>query len=452
MTAVLPRQSADGPDDATRTSWYRKPWVAALAVALVLLIVVVSVFSVSSLARQVSTLSQRSHAHSEVLRVSGSVQTQMSVVDGFRQLGDDVDTTVLQANTQTAAAAGLTSLNQALDNPFLADEARTELSAYLNLVERHLSEPDGEVSLGATEAAFDTLVETLGDSRAGIEDELVEANSRMNLVASIAGFVIAFVVPAAGLAAWELLRRFRDRQVMLDDQVARMRVSHQAVVDELTTELSAVTAQTTRLVGTITASSTRPEHDEAVEQSQELAKRVRSLDASTRVKARIQTSVWGAAAIADTISQALSEDNFPFLILPSAEHLPPETSVHADHDLLALALAELFRYGAANGVRINLEASVGPQQVELVVQHPGEVDSDVTAMVFHGDTPRLRDIAPVDGPARELLNIRYMLDAAGATLSLVPGDGEVRHIVGLARSADSPAHPPSAAIVAQASP
>ena len=184
-------------------------------------------------------------------------------------------------------------------------------------------------------------------------------------------------------------------------------------------------------VATLSKSESGRVNAKAADQSKELARLVRGLGASTMTKAALQTSAPKFGSVAATLNSVVSEDAFPFVILPDEDALPAEVMVHADHELLASAIAELFRFATGTGSRAKVESSVTDQGVSLAVSHQGTLEPELSAMLNRADTPDRREKASTEDDLRDLLNIRYLVEAAGGTLVSTQNGGDITHTIGL---------------------
>jgi hypothetical protein len=402
-----PTAHRDIGEAPTADRWYRRPWFLASVVAGVLLILVMSVFTVSGLARGVTDATQRSHANNEVLRVTSAVQTQLSVADGYRQLGDDVDTTTVVQSSASVAASGLANLATARENPFLSTEVRDGLVRYVAIAEQHLGAPTGEAGFAEVESSYDSLVEAIVASRAVVNAELEAVNSRMNSVASAAGFIIAFVVPATGLYVWESLRRTRARRAVLEEQLHLLHTDRSDAHTDLAAQLPGLRRQANQVVEALNS-----DHREvAIERSHELARTVGRLDVATRSGSHTMSSVRGPVRLVDLLGGAEREALVATLTLPNREQLPPGVAVHVDSALFTSALVELFRFHSVGGASLTVRVEVEADTVALALHGQPSTNADVLG----GDEHRAptADDSELGQRERERANIGRMVEAAG---------------------------------------
>ncbi len=409
------------------TPWYYNRKIVALAVAVALAAVVVSVLSLSSLARDVSRASQESHANSEVLRVSAGVQTQLTVADGFRQLSGEIETGPMVDDSNRVAVSGIENLADALQSPFLGAAVKSELQAYLAATQSHLNDPTGDVDLSELHQAYDALVAITLDSRQQIRDDLQDVNSRMNTAASIAGFIIAFVVPASGLYVWQSLGRSRSRKALLEHRLKEVGRTERAAVDALSAGMSELKLSMRETLEAV-ASSDDPE---LIHRSQNLAAAVRDLEATTMARGPVITSTRQPISISGVLVEATRDAHLAVEL--DHQHLA-ELKVRADADLLRTALADLFRLVAASSEEaspVQVEALLVGDRLQIGVHQPGAVENDAAPMVYGGATPADRGSDGFDTRVRDLLNLRYAVEAAGGSITFVPESDGASHVVTL---------------------
>ena len=366
------------------TPWYRKAWFLSTIVGITMLVVVTFVFTGSSLARDVSRLAQESHSTNEVLRVASAVQTEFNVADGYLTFDTESNTDAVIEQSLDVAATGLTSLNQATEDPLLPIVVKEDLSAYVAVGQSHLADPVDGATIREVDESFEQLIATLTTTRASALAELEIVNRRMNSVAAIAAFVIAFLVPATGLYVWEAFRRTRTRQRMVERMLSDQLAKSQAVASELVGTVSDLQRRSLKLV-TAAASEGRAA---VLEQSKELTFAIDRLHRSAIARNPLETVNRNPSRLVDVVRGSVTAAMVPKLAGPSREELSEETIVVIDAEKMKLALVDLIRVIDGISATMALEIVIGESNAVVHFIHDGT--SQPTAAILASIASQIR--------------------------------------------------------------
>ena len=400
--------------------WYRKPWFLATVLGAAMLLVVVSIFTATSLARDVSRLAQASHSTNEALRVASVVQTEFVSADGFRSLGPDFDSAAVIDTSAGVSAAGLTNLLSVLDEPSLSPESRQELETYLDAAQVHLADPTGDMNLDAVTAAFERLSTSLTAERSALVDELERVNMRMNGVATAAGFAIAFFVPAAGLYVWEALRRSSGRQLMLERELTQLRAESQMTSGELAATVKSLKKQTVGHLESITSG----DRTASLRECQELVRVVDRLDSELAARSSLQTIVREPVRLVDLVRTSVNSAMVPTLRVPSRSELYPGLIVVVDVVQMRGALIDLIRMVALTSSDLHLDVVTTKTAATVQLKHSGTNgtrEESVVEPVSHSGETRPLGNPDTTSDRKQLDSIRRQFATAGGNLVFESG-------------------------------
>lgn len=190
----------------------RKRSIAISVVAsLALLVLALTVFAVASQARSLSNQAEQAVQTVENLRVVSLSRVELSVASRFAENAPE-QTLVIQGAIENSLTA-LDAVEGAVDES-TTEEVRTALAEFRVAVDAQVAQIDQPTqdlaALSAAEVATGESFSALGEAMraeqlaavAGLEAD----NDLMNLIATVATFTVAFVVPSAGLFVFQALR------------------------------------------------------------------------------------------------------------------------------------------------------------------------------------------------------------------------------------------------------
>ena len=283
-------------------------------------------------------------------------------------------------------------------DPTLPLEIRQELEIYVDAAQIHLADPTGDMTLEEVAGSFERLSNALATERSALIEELEDVNSRMNSVAAIAGFAIAFLVPATGLYVWEALRRGTGRQRSLERQMVELQAESLSASGELVSSVAGLRQRSVKLLDSLGSS----EPAAARQESEELAQAVEQLHRELTTGDLLETVVRQPTRLVDMVRRSVSTAMVPTLSLPPRSELSPDIVVVIDADKMSSALTDLIQMTAGASTTIRLNVAVR--------------DAVATVVLEHNDTPTDHSLSESDWA-----HIGQQMESAGASLSFEPG-------------------------------
>ncbi len=212
-----------------------------------LLLLALSVFAVATQARTLSGQAEQSVQAVENLRVVSIARAELSVASRLAQLAPE-ETLAIQGGIDNARES-LDTVEEAFDNS-TSEEVRALFADFRNAVDAQATEiatsiDDAEALTNAefvTGETFTTLADVMRAEHVEGIESLEAENDVMNLIATIASFVVAFVVPSVGLLIFQALRSApRDfRKLQFDHD--RLETRTQAMAGSISSEASELRA------------------------------------------------------------------------------------------------------------------------------------------------------------------------------------------------------------------
>lgn len=208
-----------------------------------LLILAITVFAVASQSRSVSTQAAESVSTVENLRVLSLARSEIGLASRAAAAATD-ETAVIQGAIENANLA-----LDSVENNFNENTREETLDAFANFraaVDDQttvLSSNGQNQSLlqeaeVATGEAFATVGAIMRDDQLAAVEDLEAANDLMNIIATIATFIVAFVVPSAALFVFQALqtapRELRELRFEHDRLQRRSSAIANTVIDECT--------------------------------------------------------------------------------------------------------------------------------------------------------------------------------------------------------------------------
>lgn len=204
-----------------------RAFIISIVGGLTLLVLAITVFAVASQARSVSNQAELAVRSTENLRGAEIARAELSIASRLDAAG--------AAGQQDVLAASIDNANESLDNveQDFDDQTSTDITTafaeYRETANQQaelilVGERDENASQAAeiaTGEAFTNLRSVLVESRADALVRLNDDNDLMNVISTIATFVVAFVVPTAALYIFEALRRTPRRARQLEHEHER---------------------------------------------------------------------------------------------------------------------------------------------------------------------------------------------------------------------------------------
>jgi anti-sigma regulatory factor (Ser/Thr protein kinase) len=370
-----------------------------------LLVLAMAVFAVAVQARAVSGGAERSIQMTENLRIVSVARAEISIASRLAAADDQEDT--VEASTQNALDTLIladTAIDQAaypdLGERFDAFEAAVATQSELLRSGTSMSNEAVDAEL-ATGQAFDSLVEAIRAEQAGAIDALDADNDLMNLIGSVATFMVAFVVPSAALYVFESLRNTprRLRELELEVDSVRNRTTAGAIALQVETE-------------TLRANSFGEPSDDTEANIRRSLLRLDHLASANGALHRWRSEPVDVLAIAHEVRVSVGTRN---IIIDASSRAP---LAQGDSVEVALILNELARNALQHGSSpVSLSIHADGDAVRAVVADAGPGLPDVVhAAIFEERDHALRNNMASGRFGYGLYAARLAAESMGATL------------------------------------
>jgi len=391
---------------------------------LTLLALAATVFAVASQARSVSAQAEQSVQVTENLRAVSIARANLSIASRVAAVGPD-QTEVLLTTLANADEA----LDEVEDNfdertpsevRTVFSDYRTAASSQSELILSGTATPEASLEAElATGTAFEALAIALRSERDAQLDGLRADNDLMNLISTIATFVVAFVVPSAALYIFEALRRTPRRARQLEHAYENTTATSLAMAAAVSKEASNLRKAIDRLPG--------EHHDHELLRSALRFEHVAALNGSVRALHNVEVDL---RELALEVTRSIGH---PVAISDSGAE---SAVVHGDNEQISLLMAELLQNAVTHGeMPVELEIQAEENQVIVTVsdQGPGlpEVIEDA---IIHDNDYATRGNLLSGTYGFGLLAAREATESLGGQLRYHRQDGETSLIVELPKS------------------
>ena len=401
--------------------------VISVVGAVALLLLALSVFAVASQAQSLSSQAEQSVQSVENLRVVSVARSELSVASRVAEVapGEGLVIDGGIENSQDALASVEASLDSSTSEEIRTAVAdfRTAVDAQAALLTQGTSDLDTMQSAElATGETFTALADALRTEQVASFEALQAANDLMNLIATVATFVVAFVVPSAGLFIFQALRTAPREHRKLQLEYDRLETASQAMASTVSTESSELR---TSLVanGDIDASH-------AISRS---LLRFENIAAFNGAHTSIRNERLSVNEIVRDSVAAVDDENVVSLQFGS------EWYVVADRGQLSLAVAELVTNALEHGANpVDVSVAAADDSVEIHVMDRGRgLPEDTPGAVLDEDEFALRERVGTGVYGFGILTARRSVEAMDGTLRYVRRGNQTQFILTLPLSLSS---------------
>ncbi len=415
-----------------------RAFVISIIGGLTLLALAATVFAVASQARSVSAQAERSVRIIEELRVVTTSRAELSIAFRVAKLSPDRPEVV--EPTVESAAEALDAVERDFDDTTTADvraafanyeSAANEQSELIVSGTATGEELDvSELRVGET---FDALSAVLRSEQEVALDGLRSDNDLMNVISTIATFVVAFVVPSAALYIFEALRRTPRRARQLEHAYENTTATSLAMSAAVSKEAANLRTVIDRLPDgaysdQLLRSALRFEH-------------VAALNGSVRTFHNQEIDVREVAIeVTRTIGHPVTVND------ESANN----ALVHGDNEQISLLLIELLHNAVTHGESpVTLDVQTEEREVVITVSDSGPgLPEVVEDAIIHDNDYATRGNLLSGTYGFGLLAAREATESLGGQLRYHRDEGKTSLIVELPRSNVSPLASPDKSLPA----
>ena len=398
--------------DLRRKNSRRSLVISAIA-GITLLLLAITVFAVATEARAVSVQAQNAVETVETLRVTSLARAELSIANRLRQSQANVDDGVLAGTLENATVA-LEAVRESFDEntPSEISDSFTAFETAASQQIAVLADPDPEdASIIAAEVAtgetFSQVSDALRVEQANAIERLQRGNDRMNLIGTIATFVVAFIVPSAALYIFEALRRTPRNTRKLELEHDKLVAESQALANGVSKEAEMLRS---RMVGRSVDRIDYPALHSARRLSHVAAAHGGAM--SVHPKKLLLKDVIGRAVRFSRAGE-ISID------------VDPEAVALADEDALTMVVAELLRNALTHGsTPVSVGVTTSAEAVEISISDEGNGLGTVLseAAIYENDFELRTNLLSGDY-GFGLIAVRRALGAVGGELRYQHVDG-----------------------------
>lgn len=371
-----------------------------------LLLLALTIFAVASQARTLSSSVEQAVQTGENLRVVSVARAELSVAS--RIAGTSPDQVLVIDGAIENAQRALVAVEENIDGS-TPDLVAESFVAFQRAAEVQIDQIEGspddfdaaQNAEFATGEAFTVLTEALRSEQVASIDGLEAGNDLMNLTATIATFVVAFVVPSMGLLIFQALRNAPREQRKLTFEYERLEKQSQAMA-----ALVAKEAKTLR--SEISDSKSRIDRG-AISRS---LLRFESIAATNGSPTSIRNE---SLLVNDLVNTAVEQVDAGSLVTVDRSD---DLSVIGDRELFSMVIAELISNAINHGAApISTYVSAAGSNVELHVVDSGSgLSKELVAALIEEREFGLREATGVGTYGFGLTAARRSLEAMGGSL------------------------------------
>ncbi len=402
--------------------------VISIVGSVALLLLALTVFAVASQARSLSNQAEQAVQTVENLRVVSLSRVELSVASRFADAAPE-ETLLIQGAIENSLSA-LDAVEGATQDT-ATDEVRAALADFRVAVDNQVAEinqPTRNVeALIQAEIATGESFSTLGDvmraeQRSAVAD-LEADNDLMNLIATVATFTVAFVVPSAGLFVFQALRSAPREVRTLQFEYDRLSNRSDAMAHEVSREAE----ELREAMQVKDPTQLRPRIERSI-------RRFGHIASFNDAQVSVRNEYLYASEVVHQSIEAL--DAKSLVETKTASRLP----VVADRAQLESVVAELLTNAISHGatpIGVSTADVDGNVQIRVIDHGRGlrEVESDALIEEQHFE---LRQNTLRGSYGFGLIASRRSMEAMGGTLSYEQKDGQTHLVASLpAAQADS---------------
>jgi len=409
-----------------------RAFIISIVGGLTLLALAATVFAVASQARSLSQQAEQSVRIIEELRVVSIARAELSIASRISAISPDQTETLTStlANADAALAAVESNFDEQTPEIIRKEfqQYRTASDAQAELISRGgATEQEAVDAELATGQAFDAMSEVMRAEQAASLERLHADNDLMNVISTVATFIVAFVVPSAALYIFEALRRTPRRARQIELELERVSTTSRALA-------AAVSKEAAHLRGTL--SSLPPEVDsDGLRRSVLRFEHVAALSGAVRSLHNVEVNIESLCTeIIDSIDIPITLD---------ASH-GNESMILGDRDQVTLVIFELLHNATTHGrgpVRLEILTEDETVTISVVDHGPGLPDM-VEDAVIHDNEYATRGNLLSGAYGFGLLAAREATESLGGCLRYHSDGDETTMIVELPRSQSALPSPP----------
>ena len=401
-----------------------RAFIISIVGGLTLLALAATVFAVASQARSVSRQAEQSVRIIEDLRVVSIARAELSIASRVSLISPDqteiLDSTL--ANADDALEAVESNFDERtpeiIRSEFVRYRAASDAQADL-ITQGGVSQEEAQAAELATGEAFDVLSEVMRAEQVASLEQLRADNDLMNVISTLATFIVAFVVPSAALYIFEALRRTPRRARQIERELETLSGTSKAMAAALAKEAAHLRS---------TLDSLPPEVDsDGLRRSVLRFEHVAALNGAVRSLQNVDVDVEElCAAIIDSLGEPVTLD---------ASH-GDESTIHGDRDQITLVVFELLHNATTHGrgpVRLEVLTDDSNVTISVIDHGPGLPDT-VEDGVIHDNEFATRGNLLSGTYGFGLLAVREATESLGGCLRYHRDGDETALIVELPRS------------------
>ncbi len=402
-----------------------RAFIISIVGGLTLLALAVTVFAVASQARSVSNQAEELVRVTEDLRGVSIARAQLSIAYRVDSVSGADQSQLLQAVIDNA--------NEALDavGANFDDRTSTETRAAFDnyrevakaqeslILEQDFDQALADTAEAATGEAFNSLAQTLGREQLAARDQLRDDNDLMNVISTIATFVVAFVVPSAALYIFEALRRTPRRARQLEHEYENTQATSLAMAAAVAKEA----AHLRKIIADVPALQSSDDLRRSVLRFEHVA----ALNGSVRTLHNVEVDLGQLAMdVTRTIGHnvAINTDQ------------ADDAVVIGDREQISLVLVELLHNAVTHGGNpVGIEIMTEDQLVVVTVSDRGPgLPEAIEDAIIHDNDYATRGNLLSGTYGFGLLAAREATESLGGILRYHRHDGETAMIVELPKS------------------
>ena len=401
-----------------------RAFIISVVGGLTLLALAATVFAVATQARSVSRQAEQAVRIIEDLRVVSIARAELSIASRVSLLSPDqteiIESTLSNADDALAAVESnfdtrtLETIRSAFGEYRAASDAQSELIA-----RGGVSREDAQAAELATGEAFDALSEVMRAEQVASLERLRADNDLMNVISTLATFVVAFVVPSAALYIFEALRRTPRRARQIERDFDSLSAKSKAMAAALAKEAAHLRA---------TLNDLPPELDsDGLLRSVLRFEHVAALNGAVRSLHNVDVDVEQLCA---TVIETFDDE-----VILDASH-GAESMIYGDRDQVTLVVFELLHNATTHGrgpVRLEVLADESDVTISVIDHGPGLPDT-VEDGIIHDNEFAARGNLLSGSYGFGLLAVREAVESLGGCLRYHRAGGETALIVELPRS------------------
>ncbi len=402
-----------------------RAFIISIVGGLTLLALAVTVFAVASQARSVSNQAEQSVRIIEDLRVVSIARAELSIASRVAALSTTDQSEVLTTTIDNANSA-LDAVEENFDDR-TSSEIRAALSDYRQAADNQAQlilgdNTDRQLALDAeiaTGESFEALATVLREQQVAALERLREDNDLMNVISTVATFVVAFVVPSAALYIFEALRRTPRRARQLEHEYENTQATSLAMAAAVSKEA----AHMRKIIDGVPELKNNSDLRRSVLRFEHVA----ALNGSVRTLHNVEVDLGELAMdVTRTIGYPVAVDT----------DQANDAVVIGDHEQISLVMVELLHNAITHGsTPVGIEISTQDQLVIMSVSDRGPgLPEAIEDAIIHDNDYATRGNLLSGTYGFGLLAAREATESLGGVLRYHRHNGETAMIVELPKS------------------